>query len=633
MGEFKLFMALIASVAMITILFNLKILLTPYESLKYVLEARKFGERANIMGKMWAKTNTYIKFENEETDKISDRGYDPLLHPVGLQESKTSTDTTRKYVEIENKQQDGNYGSSSPDKEEINKARLDRKTGNVQTGDFTQPIKQPQSEVTQTEEVSGPKSSLEQRLLDQKATPESGLRKHFPRVTDGLRQPATGSHKELSTREETTVSARNEIVMKNSVLERQNQTNLNEITSKHLNKNTASDYKGNTVKVNDVNITSNESRTQTSKTLDNKTHDGGIAEEKMLNLGTTSHEGFQKQLPKGLDEQEEYVANIKQILRNKSSTEINLQSNETVSETVLENGPASNQNRETKTSTYTNVTKIQSETGTRPSGLRENVASSQEELDLTQEKTILKQNQTLIGESSSKTSLISNGSNVQEVIKENITDFRHIKNDINASESNAKMNLNILIHNQGKILISNSSVTVQTDESSLTKEKIPTNPIKINSSSTRKESSSSKQKLILLYTALFGRVPWPHVPYHYNFTDLDGSACTVNSCKVTYDKTKLSESDLVIFHGRDLPNVDELRKLSSKRTKNQAWIFFMHESPLYSYFNETEYNGIFNWTATYRVDSDIMVPYHYHGELRPYDSRPVEGTNFTQGKK
>ena len=156
-----------------------------------------------------------------------------------------------------------------------------------------------------------------------------------------------------------------------------------------------------------------------------------------------------------------------------------------------------------------------------------------------------------------------------------------------------------------------------------------------NTASDNKRSSAGQlEKLILLYTPLFGQIPWPFVTYNYSFTDSDGTACTVHKCKVTYHKVKLSESDLIIFHGRDLPpDITELIQLSSApRTDNQAWVFFMHESPINTHFNRTEYNGIFNWTATYRADSDITVLYHYYGELGPNDNRPKQGTDFAKGK-
>ena len=44
-------------------------------------------------------------------------------------------------------------------------------------------------------------------------------------------------------------------------------------------------------------------------------------------------------------------------------------------------------------------------------------------------------------------------------------------------------------------------------------------------------------KLLLIYTPLFGRLPWRAVPHDYNFTELDGKTpCRVNNCRLTYNR-------------------------------------------------------------------------------------------------
>ncbi len=156
--------------------------------------------------------------------------------------------------------------------------------------------------------------------------------------------------------------------------------------------------------------------------------------------------------------------------------------------------------------------------------------------------------------------------------------------------------------------------------------------------SERRSTLHSSRKKILLYTTLFFQMPWKDVPDGYNFTDFDGTPCPVNNCDLTYDKSQLNESDLVVFHGVDLngprqvsPNM--LRKISKStaRSPNQVWLYFMHESPVYSETDFPSYQGIFNWTATYRTDSDILVTYHYYRELQENDERPKENTNFAEG--
>ena len=141
-----------------------------------------------------------------------------------------------------------------------------------------------------------------------------------------------------------------------------------------------------------------------------------------------------------------------------------------------------------------------------------------------------------------------------------------------------------------------------------------------------------RRKKILIYTALFGAIPWKVVPSSYNFTDFDGRFCPVYDCDVTYDKDQIKSSDLVVFHGRDLPSPEHLKSVSrTSRPSDQYWLFFMHESPVYSYFNVTTYNGLFNLTASYRSDSDVLVNYHFYGRLRDWDPKPDEKKNFAEG--
>ena len=50
----------------------------------------------------------------------------------------------------------------------------------------------------------------------------------------------------------------------------------------------------------------------------------------------------------------------------------------------------------------------------------------------------------------------------------------------------------------------------------------------------------------------------------------------------------------------------------------QIWILYFRESPYNYHTLHPEYNDAFNWTATYRRDSDLVTP---HGRWVYYDSR------------
>ncbi|KAI8436158.1 hypothetical protein MSG28_004247 [Choristoneura fumiferana] len=93
--------------------------------------------------------------------------------------------------------------------------------------------------------------------------------------------------------------------------------------------------------------------------------------------------------------------------------------------------------------------------------------------------------------------------------------------------------------------------------------------------------------------------------------------CKVNKCFVTPDRWfwNITEFDLVAFHGPEIePRHKSLRKrvnvLSSKhRSTNQKYVFVSIESSHNYPVCNKKFDGYFNWTWTYKLDSD--VPYEY----------------------
>lgn len=73
----------------------------------------------------------------------------------------------------------------------------------------------------------------------------------------------------------------------------------------------------------------------------------------------------------------------------------------------------------------------------------------------------------------------------------------------------------------------------------------------------------------------------------------------------------INEADAVLIHGWIFPKA----KLPENRTEKQRWIYILNESPANSYYYSNKiiykkFNGLFNWTLTYRSDSDIRIlPY------------------------
>ncbi|XP_064487620.1 alpha-(1,3)-fucosyltransferase C-like [Ornithodoros turicata] len=77
-------------------------------------------------------------------------------------------------------------------------------------------------------------------------------------------------------------------------------------------------------------------------------------------------------------------------------------------------------------------------------------------------------------------------------------------------------------------------------------------------------------------------------------------------CHVTYNRNLLSSSDAVVFHSRDM----NLNDIPSRRAPEQKWVFWCMEPPPYSFYGGFEYIvSMFNWTMTYRTNSDIPIAY------------------------
>lgn len=117
---------------------------------------------------------------------------------------------------------------------------------------------------------------------------------------------------------------------------------------------------------------------------------------------------------------------------------------------------------------------------------------------------------------------------------------------------------------------------------------------------------TTKPKLILFY----------RFPDYYELAAASGTKIfhlCARQCELTVNDSRSAEADVVVFysHGHIVRNTD-----STPLTKQpgQIWVFFAVESPPYSQnaqYGQPEWHGVFNWTMTYRYDSDL-----WHGYLR-----------------
>ena len=83
------------------------------------------------------------------------------------------------------------------------------------------------------------------------------------------------------------------------------------------------------------------------------------------------------------------------------------------------------------------------------------------------------------------------------------------------------------------------------------------------------------------------------------------AGCPVWQCESSDDRTNPETYDAVVFHQRSWA----LEDLPEKRLPSQRYIFWMKESPAWRFVNTNLMAGFFNWTLTYRWDSDSVSPY------------------------
>jgi hypothetical protein len=118
-----------------------------------------------------------------------------------------------------------------------------------------------------------------------------------------------------------------------------------------------------------------------------------------------------------------------------------------------------------------------------------------------------------------------------------------------------------------------------------------------------------KTKLILYYTKFFGNNYWYNKDENEVYSnDFHTNNCpiSVNACRVTIDHKLFSKSDASLIHIRESINYEKLNSIS--RRSNQKMVFFLKESPVHSPVLSSKTHGqIFNYTQTYRPDSDITA--------------------------
>jgi len=80
----------------------------------------------------------------------------------------------------------------------------------------------------------------------------------------------------------------------------------------------------------------------------------------------------------------------------------------------------------------------------------------------------------------------------------------------------------------------------------------------------------------------------------------------VDYCQITTDLNVFSQADAIVYHMRDEINQRFARR---RRRRRQRFVFALWEAPTHS-ADFTSFRQFFNWTMTYRFDSDIVSSYY-----------------------
>uniref|UniRef100_A0A8D0GB03 Fucosyltransferase n=1 Tax=Sphenodon punctatus TaxID=8508 RepID=A0A8D0GB03_SPHPU len=83
----------------------------------------------------------------------------------------------------------------------------------------------------------------------------------------------------------------------------------------------------------------------------------------------------------------------------------------------------------------------------------------------------------------------------------------------------------------------------------------------------------------------------------------------ITGCRLSANRSRYLEAQAVLFHHRDLI-LHGPSQLPHARPPAQRWVWMNFESPSHSP-GLRDLADIFNWTMSYRVDSDIFMPYGY----------------------
>ena len=127
------------------------------------------------------------------------------------------------------------------------------------------------------------------------------------------------------------------------------------------------------------------------------------------------------------------------------------------------------------------------------------------------------------------------------------------------------------------------------------------------------------KQTILFWTYFFSERYWGIFPKDYDYTKCD---CDLSNTTVSYDYDLITVSDIVMFHGRNMPTINQLEILNKRRPPWQLWLFFTMESPRNTPL-ASPFDKFFNLSTSHRRTSDFRFPQKEHFPV----SQPIVNKN------
>jgi hypothetical protein len=129
---------------------------------------------------------------------------------------------------------------------------------------------------------------------------------------------------------------------------------------------------------------------------------------------------------------------------------------------------------------------------------------------------------------------------------------------------------------------------------------------------------ANRTKLIVLWNTWYSWVDWKYGLGKR--TPFENNKCPVTNCELTYDRTRLNQTDLVVFDGLSLKSKDQVPvHVRNDRTR---LVLFMNEAPrIAPGLPWSQFNGLFDLVVYYKRDSDF-APFYYADNEYEWSDEP-----------